>query len=84
MGADAWALALAFALVIAVGAAFAAIGLRVRRRGGSLVTTTLGATHELLTAERRRAGEVILSERSGEREDDDESGDPEEPDGTGQ
>lgn len=78
---DLWTLVFAFAILAAVCVTFIVISQRVRRRGGSLVTGMLGATHELLTTERRRAGEVILKERAGERSEEEESGDPEKPEG---
>ena len=50
---------------------------RVRRGGGGQTAGVLGATHEMLSEDRRRAGETILERQAGRQLEEDESGEPE-------
>lgn len=52
---------------------------RVRRGGGGMTSGVLGATHEMLSEERRRAGEMILKRNAGDQLEEDEDGDPPKP-----
>ena len=52
---------------------------RVRRGGGGISVGVLGATHEMLAEDRRKAGETILRRNAGAQFEEDKSGEPPEP-----
>ena len=74
-------LAAALAILIGFITFFVWISRRVRRGGGGQTAGMLGAAHEMLSEDRRRAGETILEERAGKKLHEEESGDPEGNDG---
>ena len=49
---------------------------RVRKGGGGATVGVLGATHEMLAEDRRRANETILKRNAGKQEEEDASSDP--------
>jgi hypothetical protein len=71
-----------FVLIFAFGLLAASIGVfvwlarRIRKGGGGAAVGVLGALHEMLSTDRRRAGETIIRRNAGESEEDDSSGDP--------
>ena len=70
-------LVVALAILAGFITVFVWISRRVRRGGGGQTAGMLGATHEMLSEDRRRAGETILEERAGKKLQEDESGEPE-------
>ena len=56
-------------VLLAVIGIFLWIAVKVRRGGGSMTTTVLGATDAFLTHEKRRAAETIVNENAGKRRD---------------
>jgi hypothetical protein len=64
------------ALLAASVAVFIVYARGVRRGGGGLTVGVLGATHEMLSEDRRKAGETILNRNAGVQLEEDESGDP--------
>ena len=69
-------------LIVAVAVLAAGTGVfvwtcrRVRRGGGGATVGVLGATHEMLSEDQRRASETILQRNAGEQEEEDASSDP--------
>ena len=53
-------------MAVAVGV-FIRICVKLRRGGGSLTTTVLGATDAFLTQEKSKAAETIVDENAGKR-----------------
>jgi len=72
----------AFELIFAFGLLAACIGVcvwaarRIRRGGGGVTVGVLGALHEMLSAEQRRAAETIIQRNAGESEAEESSSDP--------
>jgi hypothetical protein len=64
----AWAIAFLILLVVVF------IARRARRRGGSLTAGVVGATYELQSQDKRRALELIVDARTGERDPEDKEG----------
>jgi hypothetical protein len=58
---------LVFVLLIVVIGTFIRICVKLRRGGGSLTCTVLGATDAFLTHERRKAAETIVNENAGKK-----------------
>jgi hypothetical protein len=54
-------------LLILVVGTFVRICIRLRRGGGSMTTTVLGATDAFLTHDRRKAAETIVNENAGKK-----------------
>ena len=54
------------------------LSIKVRRRGGSMVTTMLGATYELHGEDRKRAIETIVEKAADQKTEEQSSGDPKE------
>ena len=71
-------LIVAAVVLAAAVAVFVWFGRRIRRGGGGATVGVLGATHEMLSQDRRRAGETILKRNAGTQFEEDESGDPKE------
>jgi len=69
--------ALVILLVIGI---FIWLTIRIRRGGGSLTTIGLGATHEFLTKDRRKAAEVIVNQNAGKELESQSSAAPKNPD----
>ena len=69
-------------LIVALCVLAASVGVfvwvcrRVRRGGGGATVGMLGATHEMLPSDQRRATETILKKNAGDREEEDTSSDP--------
>jgi hypothetical protein len=57
---------------------FVWISVRLRRGGGSLTTTVLGATDGFLSAEKSKAAETIVNENAGKRFEGERSEQPKE------
>jgi len=72
----------ALTLIFAFGLLAVCIGVfvwtsrRIRRGGGGATVGVLGATHEMLTTDQRKAAETIITRNAGESESDEASGDP--------
>ena len=66
-------------IVLSVVAILVVITMRVRRRGGSPTTIGLGATHEFLNKDRRKAVEVIVNVKAVRRLGSQTSGAPDNP-----
>jgi hypothetical protein len=66
----------AFGLLAASIAVFVWFGRRVRKGGGGITVGALGAVHEMLSEDRKRASEVIIKELAGESEEEEPSADP--------
>jgi len=64
---DIAAVAVLLAILILVIGIFVRISMRLRRGGGSLTTTVLGATDAFLTQEKSKAAETIVNENAGKR-----------------
>ena len=56
-------------VIFAVVGIFIRISLKLRRGGGSMTTTVLGATDAFLSHEKRKAAETIVNENAGKRRD---------------
>ena len=56
-------------VIVAVIGTFIRISLKLRRGGGSMTTTVLGATDAFLSHEKRKAAEIIVNENAGKRRD---------------
>jgi hypothetical protein len=69
-------LALAFGLLAASIGVFVWAARRIRRGGGGATVGILGATHEMLSNDQRRAAETIIRRNAGESESEAESSDP--------
>ena len=48
----------------------------LRRRGGSMVTTMLGATYEMHGEDKKRAIEAIVEQKAGQKMEEQRSSDP--------
>lgn len=70
-------LMVALAILIGFVTIFIWIARRVRRGGGGETAGVLGATHEMLSEDRRRAGETILARKAGKQLEEDKSGEME-------
>ena len=66
----------AFGLLAVCLVVFVWVCRRVRRGGGGATVGTLGAIHEMLTEDQRRANETIVQRNAGEEEEEDASSDP--------
>jgi hypothetical protein len=72
----------AFVLIFAFGILAACIGLfvwvsrRIRKGGGGATVGALGAIHEMLSSDRRKAAETIIRRNAGESEEEEASSDP--------
>ena len=69
-------LMVALAILIGFVIIFIWCARRVRRGVGGATSGMLGATHEILSEDRRRAGETILERKAGKGLEEDESGEP--------
>jgi hypothetical protein len=69
---------LAFALVLLAAwiGVFVWLARRIRKGGGGATVGVLGAIHEMLSQEKRRAGQTIVRQNAGQPEEDDSSSDP--------
>jgi hypothetical protein len=56
-----------FVLLIVVVGTFIRICVKLRRGGGSMTCTVLGATDAFLTHDRRKAAETIVNENAGKK-----------------
>jgi len=65
-----------FVLLVVVVGGFVRICVRLRRGGGSMTTTVLGATDAFLTHDRRKAAETIVNENAGKKFEQLPSADP--------
>ena len=65
-----------FGLLAACIGVFVWASRRVRKGGGGATVGVLGATHEMLSSDQRRAAETIIRRNAGESEDDEASSDP--------
>jgi hypothetical protein len=70
------AIAVAFGILVAFIVVFVSISRKIRRGGGGATVGMLGATHEILTEDRRRAGEEIIQQKAGKGIEGEKSGDP--------
>jgi hypothetical protein len=75
MGATA-GLIFAFGLLAVCVGVFVWISRRIRRGGGGATVGLLGATHEMLSTDRRKAGETIIRRNAGDSESGEDSSDP--------
>jgi len=73
---DILALIVVFVLLIVVIGGFIRICVKLRRGGGSMTTTVLGATDAFLTQDRRKAAETIVNENAGKKFEQLPSSDP--------
>ena len=64
------------AILVIVTGIFIRICIKLRRGGGSLTTTVLGATDGFLTHEKRKAAETIVNENAGKKFEQVPSSDP--------
>jgi hypothetical protein len=64
---DIFALEFVLLVLILIIVVFVRISMRLRRGGGSLTTTVLGATDEFLTHEKSKAAETIVDENAGKK-----------------
>lgn len=62
-------------LILLVLIVFVRISSRLRKCGGSLVSVLFGSTFEFHNQDRRKAAEVIVEERSGKKQKEQDSGD---------
>lgn len=74
---DILALLLVFGLIVLVIIMFIRTSMRLRKGGGSLTTTVLGATDELLTNDQRKAAETIVNINAGKKLEEQHTGEPE-------
>ena len=74
---DLLTLAFALVLLVVVIGIFIRICVKLRRGGGSLTCTVLGATDAFLTHDRRKAAETIVNENAGKKFEQLPSTDPE-------
>jgi hypothetical protein len=63
-------------VIVLVIAIFVRTSMSLRKGGGSITTTVLGATHEMLTKDQRKAAETIVNVNAGKRLDEQRSGEP--------
>ena len=73
---DVLALIVVLAAVAMVTGIFIRISIRLRRGGGSLTTSVLGATDGFLTQEKSKAAETIVNENAGKKFEQLPSSDP--------
>jgi hypothetical protein len=72
----------ALVLIFAFGLLAVCIGVfvwtsrRIRKGGGGATVGVLGATHEMLSTDQRKAAETIIRRHAGDSESDEASGDP--------
>jgi hypothetical protein len=64
-------------LILLVLIVLVRISSRLRKRGGSLTSILFGATFEFYNKDRQKASEVIVEERSGKKQHEQDSGDSE-------
>ncbi len=64
---DLVSLLFALLLLVIIIAVFIRISIKLRRGGGSLTTTVLGATDGFLTHEKSKAAETIVDENAGKK-----------------
>jgi hypothetical protein len=62
-------------LILLVLIVFVRISSRLRKRGGSLTSVLFGATFEFHNQDRRKAAQVIVEERSGKKQKEQDSAD---------
>ena len=74
---DILALLLVLGLLVLIITVFIRTSMRLRKGGGSLTTTVLGATDELLTSDQRKAAETIVNINAGKKLEEQGSGEPE-------
>jgi len=67
---EALPLLVATAVLVAVIGVFIRMSVRLRRGGGSLTTTVLGATDGFLTKDKSKAAETIVNENAGKKFED--------------
>jgi hypothetical protein len=73
---DALNVVFALAVLVAFVWVFVWSTRRIRRGGGGATVGLLGATHELLSSDQRKAAETIVQRNAGESEEDQSSSDP--------
>ena len=66
----------AFGLLAACIGVFVWVARRVRKGGGGTAVGVLGATHEMLSSDRRRAAETVIRRNAGESDEEEPSSDP--------
>jgi len=66
----------AFALLAVCIGVFVWTSRRIRKGGGGATVGILGATHEILSTDQRKAAEMIIRRNAGESESDEASSDP--------
>lgn len=79
---DIFAIAIVLVLLVAIVGIFVRISVGLRRGGGSLTTTVLGATDEFLTKEKSKAAETIINENAGKTFEDQKTSESKQPSGT--
>ena len=75
-------IAIVAAILLFIVGLFIRITMILRRRGGSMVTTMLGATYELHGQDRRKAIETIVEKAADQKTEEQASGDPKEKPGS--
>ncbi len=60
MNSDSYSLLFVFLLIVFVIFIFIRIALRIRKYGGSMLTTMAGSTHEFRDKEKQEAMEIVL------------------------
>jgi hypothetical protein len=71
---DTFTLIFAFLLLLLAILVFVKISMRVRKSGGSLMTTMHGATYEFLNKDKREAIEQIVEIKANKKMDDEDFG----------
>jgi hypothetical protein len=67
---------IAFGVLAGFVGFFVWVSRRARKGGGGATVGVLGAIHEMLSSDRRRAGETIIRRNAGESEEGESSSDP--------
>ena len=79
MTSDTISLLIVLLVILLVIGIFISITIRVRRKGGSLTTISLGATDAFLTQDRRKAAETIVNQNAGKKLEVQSSKEPKDP-----
>jgi hypothetical protein len=74
-------LLLALGILVGFFILFVWIARRTRKGGGGTTVSTLGAAHNLLNRDQKKAAEIIVETHAGKQMEEDESADPPVPGG---